>query len=203
MIAMKKTNWTLVALVMALSVIAAGCAKKETAKAAADEAAPADASGAAVGAGEMTNAVARLELGADRADGGAIMFSEEVDGVRIVAHIVGAPPGTHGLHIHELGDCSSDDFKSAGGHFNPTAAAHGAPEDAERHAGDLGNIEIGEDGSGHLELMSDMLSVGGGENSVIGRGVILHAKADDLVSQPTGAAGARLACGVVVSQEGV
>jgi len=203
---MKKTNWTyLVALVVTLSVAAAGCAKKEQAEAADNDTAPtpAEAPSAAADAGEVASAVARLELGADRVDAGMIMFSQESDGVKIVAHIVGAPPGTHGLHIHEIGDCSSDDFKSAGGHFNPTAAAHGAPEDAERHAGDLGNIEIGDDGSGHLELMSDMLSLGEGENSVIGRGVILHAKADDLVSQPTGAAGARLACGVVVAEEGV
>ncbi|MDH3744676.1 MAG: superoxide dismutase family protein, partial [Acidobacteriota bacterium] len=73
----------------------------------------------------------------------------------------------------------------------------GGPADLERHAGDLGNIEIGEAGQGHLELSSDIVTLGEGANSVIGKGVILHAGEDDLVSQPTGAAGARLACGVI------
>ena len=128
---------------------------------------------------------------------GTVDFSQVGDTVTISAHIEGAPPGTHGLHIHEVGDCSSADFKSAGGHFNPADVAHGGPEDSVRHAGDLGNIEVGEDGTGHLELTSDLITIGAGENSIVARGMILHEKADDLVSQPTGAAGSRLACGVV------
>ncbi len=74
---------------------------------------------------------------------------------------------------------------------------HGGPIDMERHAGDLGNVEVAADGSAHLEMSSSMITVAAGPSSVVGRGVILHEKADDLVSQPTGAAGARLACGVV------
>jgi len=128
---------------------------------------------------------------------GEVTFTEIDSGVVIVAHITGAPPGTHGFHIHDVGDCSSADFKSAGGHFNPTDMPHGAPADMERHAGDLGNIEVGEDGTAHHEAASSMITVSAGPNSVVGRGVILHEGADDLVSQPTGAAGARLACGVV------
>ncbi len=128
---------------------------------------------------------------------GSVTFTETSDGVTVVAHVEGAPPGSHGFHLHETGDCSAPDFTSAGGHFNPTDMPHGGPVDAERHAGDLGNLEIGEDGSGHLALTSDMLTVAAGPNSVVGRGVVFHEKTDDLVSQPTGAAGARLACGVV------
>ena len=128
---------------------------------------------------------------------GTITFTEIADGVLIHARVEGAPPGLHGFHIHEVGDCSSEDFKSAGGHFNPTGAPHGGPTDAERHGGDLGNIEIGADGIGHLEVNSEQLTVAEGGNSVVGRGVILHEGEDDLESQPTGAAGARLACGVV------
>lgn len=128
---------------------------------------------------------------------GTITFTETADGVSIHARVEGAPTGMHGFHIHEVGDCSSEDFKSAGGHFNPTGAPHGGPTDAERHGGDLGNIEIGEDGIGHLEVSSEQLTVAEGENSVVGRGVILHEGEDDLETQPTGAAGARLACGVV------
>jgi Cu-Zn family superoxide dismutase len=142
-------------------------------------------------------AVAALQPRADQTVVGTMTFTEGADGVTIVARFEQAPSGTHGLHIHEVGDCSSDDFKSAGGHFNPTGMPHGSPDDAERHAGDLGNIEVGEDGVGELTLVSDMITVAEGESSVIGRGVILHEKADDFETQPTGDAGSRLACGVV------
>jgi Cu-Zn family superoxide dismutase len=145
-------------------------------------------------------AVAALQPRADQTVVGTMTFTEGADGVTIVARVEQAPPGTHGLHIHETGDCSSDDFKSAGGHFNPTGMPHGSPDDAERHAGDLGNIEVGEDGVGELTLVSDMVTVTEGESSVVGLGVILHEGADDFESQPTGAAGSRLACGVVFIQ---
>jgi Cu-Zn family superoxide dismutase len=128
---------------------------------------------------------------------GTIIFSETADGVAIHARVEGAPAGMHGFHIHEVGDGSAEDFKSAGGHFNPTGAPHGAPTDADRHGGDLGNIEIGDDGVGLLEVSSEQLTVAEGENSVVGRVVILHEGEDDFETQPTGAAGARLACGVV------
>lgn len=131
---------------------------------------------------------------------GEVRFTGNGEGVTIMAHIEGAPPGPHGLHVHETGDCSAADFTSAGGHFNPTDAPHGAPTDMERHAGDLGNVQVGGDGSAHVEMTSDMLSVGDGANSVVGRAVILHEKADDFVTQPTGAAGGRIACGVVELQ---
>jgi len=142
-------------------------------------------------------AVAALQPRSDQTVVGTLTFTETDTGVDIVARVENAPPGMHGLHIHENGDCSSDDFKSAGGHFNPAGTAHGGPDDAEHHAGDLGNIEVGEDGVGELRLSSDAVTVGEGPNSVLGRGVILHEKADDLVTQPTGAAGSRLACGVI------
>jgi len=128
---------------------------------------------------------------------GQVDFTETEDRVRITAHVVGAPSGTHGFHVHEIGDCSAADFTSAGDHFNPAGVEHGGPDAEVHHAGDLGNIEIGEDGTGHLELTSKQLTVSAGDSSVVGRAVILHADADDLTSQPTGAAGARLACGVV------
>lgn len=128
---------------------------------------------------------------------GGIVFEQTGDTVAITVHIENAPPGTHGFHLHEVGDCSAPDFTSAGGHFNPGSAPHGGPMDAERHAGDLGNVEVAEDGTAHVEITSDMLTVAAGPNSVVGRGVILHEDADDLVSQPTGAAGGRLACGVI------
>ena len=180
-----------------LVLVGSACAKQEAAAPVGGESgAPAEGEAPVAVAAPVT-ASANLVSRADLTVSGMVMFSQAGDSVSVTAHVEGAPPGTHGLHVHEIGDCSAEDFTSAGGHFNPTDAPHGAPTDAERHAGDLGNIEIGEDGSGHLELSSDMITVTEGPNSVMGRGVILHEKADDLVSQPTGAAGARLACGVV------
>ncbi len=129
---------------------------------------------------------------------GMATFTELPEGgVRAVVHIEKAPPGLHGLHIHEKGDCSAPDATSAGGHFNPTTMPHAGPMDAQHHAGDLGNIEIKADGTGDLTITSKMLTVKPGPNSVVGRAVIFHEKADDLKTQPTGNAGGRLACGVV------
>jgi Cu-Zn family superoxide dismutase len=140
---------------------------------------------------------ATLQPAAGGTVSGAVAFTEESGTVSIVAHIEGAPPGLHGFHIHEVGDCSAMDFTSAGGHFNPAGSEHGGPHAEPRHAGDLGNLEIGESGFAHVEMTSDLLTVSAGPYSVVGRAVILHADPDDLVSQPTGAAGARLACGVI------
>jgi len=195
---MKETSWMkLVVLVASLTVVASGCAKKEAATPPEGAAATSTQKPAAMESMEPVQVMATLTSRADMTVSGMLMFAQQGDSVTVTAHVEGAPPGTHGLHIHDVGDCSAEDFTSAGGHFNPTDAPHGSPSDEERHAGDLGNIEIGEDGSGHLELTSTMITLSEGPNSVVGRGVILHEKADDLVSQPTGAAGSRLACGVV------
>jgi Cu-Zn family superoxide dismutase len=103
----------------------------------------------------------------------------------------------HGLHVHEKGDCSDPEAKNAGGHFNPKGMPHAGPTAMQRHAGDLGNIEVKDVGTGDLEITSDMLTVRPGPNSVVGRSVVFHEKADDLTTQPTGNAGGRLGCGVI------
>ena len=134
---------------------------------------------------------------------GSVVFTEVEGGVEVSAQVMyGAEghAGLHGFHLHEIGDCSAPDYTSAGGHFNPTGVDHGGPGAAVHHGGDFGNISIGEDGSGSLTLTSTMLSFDG-ENTLVGRAVILHATEDDLTSQPTGAAGARDACGVVTLKE--
>jgi Cu-Zn family superoxide dismutase len=184
-----KRAWIGAVLLVAVAA-AVGCGARE-------EAAPEPAAEAVVEVATALVAKATLMAREGGTVAGEVTFAEGDGEVAIVAHITGAPPGTHGFHIHEVGDCSSADFKSAGGHFNPTDMPHGAPSDVERHAGDLGNIEVAEDGTAHHEAASSMITVTEGPGSIIGRGVILHEKADDLVSQPTGAAGARLACGVV------
>ncbi|MGE0130292.1 MAG: superoxide dismutase family protein [Blastocatellales bacterium] len=127
---------------------------------------------------------------------GTVTFAKAGDKVKVTAHIEGLTPGKHGFHIHEWGDCSSKDGSAAGGHFNPAMAPHGAPDAAKRHAGDLGNIEANQDGVAHVEFTDPVMTLGG-PKSIIGRGVIVHAKADDLKTQPTGDAGGRLACGVI------
>ncbi|HVT60099.1 MAG TPA: superoxide dismutase family protein [Thermoanaerobaculia bacterium] len=132
---------------------------------------------------------------------GTVTFTQQGDQVRVVANLAGVErPGNHGFHIHATGQCEHDPggnhFASAGGHFNPTDAPHGCPDAAAHHAGDLGNVVIGADGSGHVDLTTPMLSLSG-PNSVVGKAVILHSGADDCTSQPAGNAGARLACGVV------
>ncbi len=132
---------------------------------------------------------------------GGVGFRQAADGgmVTITASVQGASAGSYGLHIHEIGDCSVEDFTSAGGHFDPAGVPHGGPMDAERHSGDLGNIEVGEDGSGTLHLTSDLITLALDQpTSIVGRAVILHEGADDLASQPTGAAGGRIACGVII-----
>lgn len=118
-------------------------------------------------------------------------------GVRVHVHVEHAPPGMHGLHVHEKGDCSDPEAKNAGGHFNPRGMPHAGPTAVQRHAGDLGNIEVKDNGEGDLEITSDLLTVRPGPNSVVGRSIVFHEKPDDFATQPTGNSGGRLGCGVI------
>src|SRR5215471_4239345 len=112
---------------------------------------------------------------------GKVIFTQLASGeTRVEATISNATPGQHGFHIHEKGDCSAPDATSAGGHFNAAGNPHAAPTDVKRHNGDLGNIEIGADGKGSLTIETDMLTVATGPDSVVGKAVIFHEKADDL-----------------------
>jgi superoxide dismutase, Cu-Zn family len=129
--------------------------------------------------------------------GGTVRFTEEPGGgVRVVADVTGAKAGKHGFHIHETGDCSAPDYKSAGGHFNPTGAVHACAPTDPRHAGDFGNIEVGPNGTGHMEMVAPNLTFEGA-NSLVGKAVILHGGEDDCKTQPSGNSGDRIACGVI------
>jgi Cu-Zn family superoxide dismutase len=141
-------------------------------------------------------AIAVVYPAKDKTVKGIITFTQMENGVKVVAHLEGLTPGKHGFHVHEFGDCSAPDATSAGGHFNPTQVAHGAPTDAARHTGDLGNIVADDKGVADLEWLDPMMQLSGPQ-SIIGRAVIVHAKEDDLKTQPTGNAGAREACGVI------
>lgn len=127
---------------------------------------------------------------------GYVSFEKSGNGVRVVADMDGLSPGPHGFHIHEFGDCSSSNANSAGGHFNPGDMPHAGPTAEKRHAGDLGNIEADKGGRAKLESTDSHISMEG-KDSIIGRSVVVHAKADDFKSQPTGDSGARVACGVI------
>jgi len=143
-----------------------------------------------------TKAVAVLHPTVGSNAKGIVMFTKEEGGVRVVAVFEGVPAGVHGFHIHEFGDCSSADGTAAGGHFNPQNMEHAGPMAEKRHIGDLGNVTADESGKAQLNYVDKHLEFSG-PNSILGRGLILHAQPDDLKTQPTGAAGARIACGVI------
>ena len=129
---------------------------------------------------------------------GEVTFEQTGSKVRVVATVQGLHPGReHGFHIHEIGDCSSADGMSTKGHFNPHGKPHGHPVSSERHAGDLPALLAGNDGRARIDVMLDILTVAPGPASVVGRGIIVHADPDDYKTQPTGNAGARIACGVI------
>jgi len=133
---------------------------------------------------------------------GTVSFTGTPSGVRLEVDVSGLTPGKHGFHIHEVGDCSAPDGSSAGGHFNPAGVAHGGPDAEVAHAGDLGNIKAGQRGRVIKTIMTSRITLGDGSaTDVMGRAVIIHADPDDLTSQPSGAAGARVSCGVIRSSE--
>jgi Cu-Zn family superoxide dismutase len=144
---------------------------------------------------QVTRAIAVLHPTRGSEAHGTVTFDRADGGITISADIERLAAGEHGFHVHEFGDCSAPDGTSAGGHFNPDSAQHGAPTDQERHVGDLGNITADPSGA-HYERTDDVIAFEGA-HSIIGRAVIVHAGEDDLTSQPSGDAGARVACGVI------
>jgi Cu-Zn family superoxide dismutase len=132
---------------------------------------------------------------------GTVTLTEILEGLKVDVEVVGVPAGKHGFHIHEVGSCEAEG-NAAGGHFNPKSVTHGFfPKDGAEHAhcGDMGNIEVSPDGIGGLSIVLPGITLSG-ENGVAGRSVILHEKEDDF-GQPTGNAGGRIACGVIVMAE--
>jgi len=128
---------------------------------------------------------------------GTVSFTQKGELVLVEAKVSGLSPGLHGFHVHEKGNCTAPDASSAGGHFNPSGAAHGGPGAGPRHAGDLGNLEADASGTAAYKAEIAGIGLGTGDDSIIGRAVIVHEKADDLTTQPSGNSGARLACGLI------
>jgi superoxide dismutase, Cu-Zn family len=192
-----------IAMVAAVAVLG-GCGAKEQRPAAGpavveERPGAQDVTSDAATAG-AARAVARLRGAPGSGIDGQVVLVEATDGQIVVeAEVRGLDrAGPHGFHVHEHGRCDAPDFESAGDHFDPTdGLPHAGPRDPLRHAGDLGNVVADERGEGALVLVVEEISLGEDERSVIGRSVILHAEPDDLVTQPTGDAGARIACGVI------
>jgi Cu-Zn family superoxide dismutase len=147
-------------------------------------------------AAPAAKATVKLEPTANQTARGEVTFTTEAGGVHVVGSFSGLVFGEHGFHVHEKGDCSAPDGTSAGGHFNPATKPHAAREAADRHAGDLGNLKADPYGLARVDFVDSTLSLSG-PNSIVGKAVIVHEKADDFKTQPTGNAGARFACGVI------
>jgi Cu-Zn family superoxide dismutase len=144
-------------------------------------------------------ASAQLQPTAGNSAKGAVSFTQHGAKVLVVADITGLTPGDHGFHIHEKGDCSAADGTSAGGHFNPSGQAHGDPHGAQHHFGDLPMLTADASGNAKLSVELDAITLQEGAGNIIGRSVIVHQKADDYQTQPTGNSGGRVACGVIAA----
>ena len=135
---------------------------------------------------------------------GTAELSDEDNGVGVMLEVNDLEPGPHGIHFHETGKCEAPDFETAGDHFNPTNASHGMDSPDGPHAGDLPNIEAGEDGTASEEFVAENVTLKTGEeNSLLkegGTALVIHASEDDGVTDPSGESGDRIACGVVTAE---
>lgn len=170
-------------------------ASEATAEAPAGDAPSAEAAGSS--AAHPIDVVLQAKSGSTLS--GNATLTETAEGVKVELTIEHAPPGEHGAHVHEKGDCSAPDGSSAGGHFNPSSHPHALPSSDPRHLGDLGNIEVGADGTGKIEIVAPGANLKDGDpNSFVGKAIIVHEKQDD-GGQPTGNAGGRIGCGEIKS----
>jgi Cu-Zn family superoxide dismutase len=131
---------------------------------------------------------------------GTAQFTQVGGALRVLLEVQSLPPGTKAVHVHGVGRCEPPAFTSAGDHFNPLSRQHGALNPAGAHAGDLPNITVAPDGRGRLESTTELMTLLGGPTSVFdadGSALVVHAAPDDFKTDPTGNAGARLACGVI------
>ena len=190
--------------ICAALLLAAGCAADENAEVSdvQTEDVQTDQTQGAAPAQENLRATAQL-LDAQGQQVGRATLEEGEAGVRIDLDLSGLPAGTHAFHIHQTGECTAPDFSSAGGHFNPTNAQHGLENPQGPHAGDMQNFDANDDGAARFATDNDRVTLAPGANSLMdtdGSALVIHASADDNVSDPAGNAGDRIACGVITAE---
>ena len=131
---------------------------------------------------------------------GTASLSETKEGLLIIVNAKGLPEGLHAVHIHAVGKCEAPAFASAGGHFNPLDKKHGLSNPDGPHAGDLPDMYVNKDGVGRYEALRQSMTLGSGETSIFdpdGSAIVIHAAADDNMTDPAGNSGDRIACGVI------
>lgn len=197
---LKKSTVLLAASVLAL----AACAGEESADnvenyavntAAMDNAAIDEMGNDVAGSGLASATLAS----ADGAARGEATATATPEGLRVSISAVGLPEGEHGAHIHMTGKCEGPAFESAGGHWNPTNREHGAENPQGAHAGDMPNLTVGADGSGTLQYLIPGAVMSGGGVALLdadGAALVIHADPDDMLTDPSGNSGGRIACGV-------
>ena len=158
---------------------------------------------ACAGANAVAQKAAHAELkNAQGAKIGTAKFTPTANGVKVSVKVSQLTPGEHGIHIHTVGKCEAPGFTTAGGHFNPTSAHHGAKNSQEPHphVGDLENLTVKQNGKASATFTINGATLGDGQNSLFhegGTALVIHAKADDMMSDPSGNSGDRIACGVI------